>query len=143
MKFRLAKTSTGLIPATEEDREKFNTISVGDVIQCKALNQRNVAFHRKFFALIAVAYENMPEHFDGRFPNPDTLREELIKRAGYYVMYTDFRGNKQYKAKSISFDSMGQKKFEEVYSDVLDVVIKWLIPDLDRELLEHEIMTFA
>ena len=76
------------------------------------------------------------------FPTEDLLRRELIKRAGWYQLYKDLEGNDQYIAKSIAFDKMDKEEFEQLYNRVIDVIIRWLIPDLDKNLLEHEIMSF-
>ncbi len=138
---RLVKTSMGLSPHTDEDAIELRQVGIGDILQAKALDQRNVQHHRKFFALIRVVYDNMPEQFDRHFPTQDDLRHELIKRAGFYKEYIDLKGNKQYRAESISFDSMGQKRFDELYNKVLDVVVKWFL--FDRDVLEGEIMQFA
>ena len=138
---RLVKTSMGLSPYTDEDAIELRRVGIGDILQAKALDQRNVQHHRKFFALIRVVYDNMPEQFDSHFPTQDDLRHELIKRAGFYKDYIDLKGNKQYRAESISFDSMGQKRFDELYNKVLDVVVQWFL--FDRDVLEGEIMQFA
>ena len=138
---RLIKTSQGLIPYSDEDVEDYRRVGIGDILQAKALDERNVQHHRKFFALIRVVFDNMPEQYDKHFPTQDDLRHELIKRAGFYKQYTDLKGNTQYRADSISFDSMSQKRFEQLYSRVLDVVVQWFA--FDREILESEIMQFA
>jgi len=131
----------GLSPYTDEDAIELRRVGIGDILQAKALDQRNVQHHRKFFALIRIVYDNMPEQFDSHFPTQDDLRHELIKRAGFYKEYIDLKGKKQYRAESISFDSMGQKRFDELYSKVLDVVVQWFL--FDRDVLEGEIMQFA
>lgn len=138
---RLVKTSMGLSPYTDEDVIELRRVGIGDILQAKALDQRNVQHHRKFFALIRVVYDNMPEQFDSHFPTQDDLRHELIKRAGFYKEYIDLKGKKQYRAESISFDSMGQKRFDDLYNRVLDVVVQWFL--FDRDVLEGEIMQFA
>src|SRR6056297_902379 len=138
---RLVKTSMGLSPYTDEDAIELRRVGIGDILQAKALDQRNVQHHRKFFALIRIVYDNMPEQFDSHFPTQDDLRHELIKRAGFYKEYIDLKGNKQYRAESISFDSMGQKRFDDLYNRVLDVVVQWFL--FERDVLESEIMQFA
>ena len=142
MKFDLVKTNIGIIPATDQDKEKFDKVGIGEIFICKTLDFRNAGFHRKFFALIHIAWDNMPEKYMSHFPTEDTLRRELVKRAGWYEHYKDLKGNDQYIAKSISFDKMGQEEFEKLYNRVIDVIIKWLIPNLDKDLLENEIMNF-
>lgn len=138
---RLVKTSTGLMPYTDEDALELRRVGIGDILQAKALDQRNVQHHRKFFALIRVVFDNMPEQFDRHFPTKDDLRHELIKRAGFFKEYTDLKGIKQYRAESISFDSMSQKRFDELYDRVLDVVVRWFA--FDRDILENEILQFG
>jgi hypothetical protein len=83
----------------------------------------------------------MPEQYDRYFPTKDDLRHELIKRAGFFKEYTDLKGIKQYRAESISFDSMSQKRFDELYDRVLDVVVLWFA--FDRDILENEILQFG
>lgn len=138
---RLIKTVNGLIPYTEEDELEYHRLSIGDVVKAKTLDKRILKHHRKFFALIRVVYDNMPEQYDKHFPTSDDLRYELIKRAGFFQEYTDLKGKQQYRPDSISFDNMSQKRFEELYSRVLDVVIKWF--DFDRDILENEILLFG
>jgi len=147
MKYRLVKTQFDYIPATDEDKIKADKVEVGEIVEVRSLDQRSASFHRRFFKMIAVAWDNLPHEFEDRFPRqldpPDEFRYELIKRAGYYMTYTDFKGNTQHVAKSIAFDKMGQEEFEKLSSAVLDVIISWLMPDADRDLLEHEIINFA
>lgn len=138
---RLVKTSMGLKPYTDEDALDLRRVGIGDILQAKALDQRNVQHHRKFFALIRVVFDNMPEQYDQYFPTKDDLRHELIKRAGFFKEYTDLKGIKQYRAESISFDSMSQKRFDELYDRVLDVVVLWFA--FDRDILENEILQFG
>lgn len=138
---RLVKTSMGLKPYTDEDALELRRVGIGDILQAKALDQRNVQHHRKFFALIRIVFDNMPEQYDRHFPTQDDLRHELIKRAGFFKEYTDLKGIKQYRAESISFDSMSQKRFDELYDRVLDVVVRWFA--FDRDILENEILQFG
>lgn len=142
MKFNLVKHNGNAIPATDSDMKKFGKVGEGEVFSCKTIDQRVLAHHRKFFAMINLAWNNMPEQFDNHFPTVDHLRKELIKRAGFYTEYTDFKGRKQYIPDSISFDKMSQSEFEDVYDRVLDVILKWLMPGTEKELFQHEIMNF-
>lgn len=146
MKFYLTKNKAGIYPLTESDREALNMIEYGESFECKRVNQRNPLFHRKFFALLQLAWDNLPEQFESYFPRqqkvPDEFRYEVIKRAGYFEKYTNLKGVVEYKAKSIAFDRMKEEEFQALYSAVIDVIIKYFIPDLDRDILEHEIMNF-
>ena len=140
MKFYLAKKGSYFIPATEDDSVKARKVGQGEVVVVKVVDQRNYKHLKKFFALINIAFSNMPEKYDNHFPTPELLREELIKRAGYYHTYTDVKGNIQYVARSISFEKMSQDEFSDLYSRVLDVIIKWF--DFPRETIESELGGF-
>lgn len=53
----LIKTSHGLIPATEADREVVEKLKLGQTMHGDFKKMRNPAFHRKFFALLDLAFE--------------------------------------------------------------------------------------
>jgi hypothetical protein len=124
MKFHLAKSGNKFIPSTEEDQIKCLKIGQGEVVECRSIDQRNYEFHKKFFALIKLAWENLPEKFDGYFGTPEDLRSELIVLAGFYTERKDFYGNTKKVPESIAFDKMSQERFEQLYSKVLDLVCR-------------------
>lgn len=53
----LKKTATGLVPATEADREIVQAWKVGQVVHGKFARMRNGKFHSKFFAMLDLAYQ--------------------------------------------------------------------------------------
>jgi len=50
------KTSAGLVPHTEHDKEVFDKWKVGGVISGEFKQVRNPKFHRKFFGLLNLAF---------------------------------------------------------------------------------------
>ena len=141
----LAKRNDGAwIPATDEDKVKADRHKTGTIAKCSVPNQRNAQFHRKFFALLNLAWENLPEKYEFNFPRsetmPDEVREEIIKRAGYFTSWTNFKGATEYKAKSIAFTNMGQNEFEQLYSACIDVIVKYL--ELPKDVIESELIGF-
>ena len=144
MKIFVFKTGSKLVPSTSEDKYKIAKMPKGEPFEIEWKRQRNPKFHRKFFALMQFAWDNKPESMDSYFPTsknvPDEFRKEIIKRAGYYVEHTNFKGVKEYRAKSISFANMSEDEFEELYSACIDVIIKYMnIPD---EVFKSEWMEF-
>lgn len=129
MKFFLVKTHHGFMPADSEDSDKVRKVGEGEIIECRSVDQRILGHHRKFFALLKLAHENLPEQYDQHFPTVDDLRYELIRRAGFYRSYTDLKGNLQYIPESIAFDKMSQERFEQLYDRVLDLVCEILSID--------------
>lgn len=105
--------------AHNSDYEKAKKLKIGEVYQCEVKQPRNLKFHRKFFALIEMLYENQE-----RYSDPERLRKDLIIAAGYYHEWFDLDGVQQREAKSISFSSMSEYEFGQLYSRVLDVIVE-------------------
>lgn len=53
----LIKTASGLVPATDADREAVQKWRTGQVIHGKFTRMRNARFHGKFFAMLDLAWE--------------------------------------------------------------------------------------
>lgn len=51
------KTNVGLVPHTESDKETFSKWKLGEVVVGKFKRVRNPKFHRKFFALLNLAFD--------------------------------------------------------------------------------------
>jgi hypothetical protein len=122
--FHLAKKDNAFIPADTESQIKAYKVKQGEVVRCKKIDRRNYEFHKKFFALISFTFHNLPVQYDGNFVDEDDLREELLKAVGWKRTYTNFKGVQETRAKSVSYDSVGQEKFEKIYNRVLDVVCR-------------------
>lgn len=53
----LIRTSHGLVPATEADRETMQTWKSGQTIHGKFTKMRNAGFHRRFFKMLDLAFD--------------------------------------------------------------------------------------
>lgn len=53
----LIRTTHGLVPATEADRELVQKWKAGQVIRGKFTRMRNARFHRKFFSMLELAFD--------------------------------------------------------------------------------------
>jgi len=117
LKFFCKNTLQGLIPLYPADFDEKRKLKLGQDYEVEITNPRNVGFHRKFFALLNIGLENtsldMPM---------SAYREYITIKAGFYNAYTTPKGL-FYQAKSISFASMSQEEFEELFSRVLDKII--------------------
>ena len=56
-KVNLVRQGRSFAPATEQDEELLKRVRTGEVIACEFTKPRNPAYHRKFFALLNLAYE--------------------------------------------------------------------------------------
>lgn len=136
MKFTAQITPQGkIVPLYDSDYEAFKKCRKNTDLQFEVKQQRNYQFHKKFFALINMVFENQEV-----FTNIDTLRKELTIESGFYTEYVDFQGIIQKEAKSISFASMDEIEFSELYSKFIDTVIRlmnWNGQDIEENIQSY------
>lgn len=119
-------------PLSVEDVKKLRN----DVLYKAELTMvRNPRFHKKFFALINCGHTHTK--LDLPF---ERYRKHMIIKAGYFISYV-VDGKLYFEAESISFGSMSEEKFQEVYSRVLDKVIEDV--GADKEVFERELLNFC
>jgi hypothetical protein len=118
MKLFARNTINGLVPLYPSDFDQKRKLKLGADYEVEIKNPRNIGFHRKFFALLNVGHENTG--LDMPF---ETYRRYLTIKAGFFNAYQTPKGI-FYEAMSISFASMEQDQFEEVYSRIMDEVVR-------------------
>ena len=133
----LAKNLNGtLTPASDSDKDMLKNFKVGEVYRFKFSKPRNIKFHRKFFALINLVFENQ-EHYT----SIEHLRHDLTIEAGFYnIRINRFTGEQLKEAKSISFASMDEIEFSSLYNKFLDTVVR--VFGWDGEDIEENIVNF-
>jgi len=133
MEFSLIKTLNGSFKlAYDTDYEKAKSIPLNEPFEVKYTKKRNAKFHRKFFALINLCYQNQ-----SLFNNLEHLRKELIICSGHYELIFDLdTGTQKKEALSISFSNMDETEFNNLYSDVLNVICDKFLFD-KQEILDN------
>ena len=122
MKIEVVKTLSGLKVAYNSDYENFKKIPLNEVFEFVYKKKRNIKFHKKFFALLNLYYENQND-----YTNLDDLRKDLLIVSGYYEEKTNFITGEIYKvAKSLSFPNMDEVEFSKVYEDLKNTICKLL-----------------
>lgn len=122
--FFLVRTSNGLVPAGDSDKNKLSRLPIGKPLLFKFKDVRNLEHHQKLFAILRMVIENS---FDPDFEGLrghlaiDMLLVKLKFGIGYTTAIT-INGEVKVLTKSISFSEMSQKKFEDFYS----AAIPWL-----------------
>lgn len=130
-------------PEIIEDRdiEQWHKVHSGEVLEFKVSRIRDVVQHRKYFAMIKLAFENQ-QHFE----NENRLRKWAQMKAGYYKAYPAPNGQTIYEPDSIAYSCMDEDDFTQLRARVGDVLIEFLqikdagIPEftggLDRETID-------
>lgn len=132
MEITLIKTLNGFKLAYNSDHDKAKKIPLNEPIVYSWSKPRNLKFHKKFFALINLVYENQEV-----YSNIEHLRKDLTVEAGFYDIRHDLHGVEVREPKSISFAKMDDNEFSELYNRFIDVVVKWL--GIEKEIILQEI----
>ena len=137
MKIQVIKTNNGFLkPAYNSDHELFSKIKPNEIIEIEYKKKRNVKFHRLFFALMNLAFENQEA-----YNILDVMRKDIIKHAGYYTERVNaITGEITQEPNSISFSSMEETEFNKLYTDCKTVISEWL--SIDNEMITEEIEQF-
>lgn len=131
MKITATKTPVGLEP-NPEHYEDFDSLTDGEEYIIEIKKQRNILFHRKYFALIDYAYKNQSKYF-----NKADFLVEIKLLSGHYEEHITLKGNIIYTPKSISFDKMDNIEFEKFYSKTIDIIISKFIDAPEDEIRER------
>lgn len=129
--FLFQKGATGLIPACEEASEWLRKKKLGATILVEPREMRNGAFHRKYFALLNLAFdywkdnaETLEYRGERVLPDFERFRRDVIILAGFYKPVTNIKGEVRLEAESISFASMDEERFRQLYSATINVLLQ-------------------
>jgi len=67
--------------------------------------------------------------------NFDRFRKDIAILAGFYEATFRLNGDVRLEAKSISFHSMSEDEFEELYTKTIDVIVKHVLNNYTDEML--------
>ena len=82
MKIYVKNTSSGLVPMLDDDFEKKQKLKRGEVYQVSVKLARNYRFHKKYFALINLAWEYLNEKQTEMFKTMDVFRKTIEVASG-------------------------------------------------------------
>jgi hypothetical protein len=139
----LIKTASGaLVPADPQAAEYVQKLKLGASISADFKKQRNPAFHRKYMALLNLAYDAWEPpalEFNGKpvLKNFTRFRKDMAIFAGFYDVVANIRGEVRAEAKSISFASMDDYEFSDLYEKTVDVVLNQILTNYTREDLDR------
>ena len=121
MKITIVKQLNGSFKvAYDSDYEKAKKLKVNTEYQCEVKRPRNYEFHKKYFALITMVFNNQEKYI-----NIDHLRKDLTIASGFYTKRFDINDNEILEPDSISFGNMKQDVFDDLYSKTLDAIVTY------------------
>lgn len=142
---QLVKQSGSLRPANEVDADVMRKIKTGALVLADIRQPRNPRFHRKFFALLNLAFDywrpgpvTMPDgqQIDAE-KNFERFRKDVLILAGFRKTVVNIKGEARLEADSISFASMDETQFNEVYKAVFSVCWRLVLRHIPNMTEEH------
>jgi hypothetical protein len=135
---QLVKNGAGLFPAYKADAERIEKIKLGSLLLADVKQPRNPMFHRKFFALLNLAYEYWnpgPVTYRGKqieVPRDfERFRKDVLIMAGFRRPVVNIKGELRLEPDSISFASMDEERFQECYGAVFNVLWDMILSRVD------------
>lgn len=135
MKFEVVKKGISLIPFCQADKDKFVKLEQGAVVTVSHDKRRNYEFHKKFFVLITLGFDNQE-----RFKSFEHYRANVLCNIGHCETIFLSDGRMAMIPKSISFDAIpDNNEFETIYSKAVEFIANELF--ITKEELAEEILS--
>lgn len=148
----LIRTEMGFLPADDSSRDALKRWKVGDAAKVEMTKARNYQFFRKWWALINFAFDHWEPEEKVQFKgvpvekNLDRFRKDITILAGHFTASYRVDGSCRIEPKSIAFGNMSEDTFADLYSKTIDVVLKHILTNYEKEELEgivDQVMAFA
>lgn len=102
-----------MLPYCGESAERYVKLKRGVPYLMTIKESRNLGFHKKYFSMLNLAFENQEY-----FKETKWFRKHTLIALGYCTVEVDpFTGEVHKEADSISFDECTQAEFEEIYKN--------------------------
>ena len=137
-------TPYGLVPLYDSDHDLKQRLRVGSTVRCRVSIPRNYRFHKKFFALVRLTYDNLPLPLVERWNirSVDDMLRRFKRDLGYFTSSVNELGEREIEYSSISFAAMDEEEFERFYNGSVNLVLDKYIRGLEREDLLTEVEHF-
>ena len=143
MKLLVINTPRGLVPLGDDDYEEKRKLKLGETYSVEVKVVRNVDFHRKYFALIAYAWEFLDEQETERFKDKENFRKYIEIAAGHCDVIFHPRLQEFVEIpKSIAFAKMDNTAFSDLYGRVKDVIFSIIGDRVTQEEFERLLIDF-
>ena len=143
MKIYCRVTQQGLLPLYGSDYDEHKRLKEGDEVLVEIKRARNVKFHKKYWALLRLTIDNMPEEVLDNYHIHTA--EDLNRIVKYFLGYADLVqvGELQYlQERSIAFDKMSESDFETFYKRAVQLIVADFLKGVTGTEIEEEIHKF-
>ena len=145
MKLNLLNTAFGLIPCYDDDFDEKKRLKEGEYYMADITTVRNPKLHRKYFALINLAWDYVPGIQQEFLYNNDkkVFRKTIEVAAGHCeVIYNIKLETFTHIPVSISYGTLDNLAFEKLYNSVLDVLYATVFKDISEDDYKQHLIRF-
>lgn len=143
MKIAFRVTSSGLVPLCDSDWEEYRNLKLGSDVIVDPKKERNILFHRKFFALLRLTFDNFPEILQNELQvySVDDLLSRLKIDLGLFriVRYGSMQA---ISPNSISFEKMDEYEFKTFYNKCVNHILNHYLKGVAPSEVEEEIWRY-
>jgi hypothetical protein len=127
------KYGLSFVPLGRDSRELLASVKDGAAILLQVWLPRNMAQHRKYFAVL----NNVVEATGDRWASTEHLRKDVLETLGHYDdVVNQFTGEVRRVVHSMAVASMPRAEFERLYDDTIKLLTEAL--GCDPEMLLDE-----
>jgi hypothetical protein len=140
MQLWLERTVAGWKAADDLSASTMRKVKVGKVMRAELTTPRNLAHHKKFFALLNLVWSSA-----GDWKSVDSLLDDLKRRMRHYETIGEWVDDETgevkiiVKLKSISFAHMDQTQFEDFYEQALRELCA-MAGGIEYDVLKQEVL---
>ena len=136
-------TAVGLVPMYDSDFDEKKRLKDGETVMCSIRKPRNYEFHKKFFALVRLVFNNLPEHIVRMLNvrSEEDMLDCFKLQLGLYRQVWHGR-RPVVKLGSISFASMDETEFQKFYNRCIDITLTTFLRGTTRQELIEEVEQF-
>ena len=140
-----------LAPVDQQGIDYLAKLKLGAGVKVKVTKHNNVAFHRKMFALLGLAFdawESPALEYRGEAITKtiEQFREDITILAGFFDTAVRLDGSIRFTAKSWSFERMDDEEKERLYNSIINVVLSRILTKYTRDDLDNvveQLLRFA
>ena len=137
-------TASGLVPLYDSDFDEKRKLKIGKDYKCKITITRDLRTHKKYFALIHCAWEYFTEKQHNFYHNNiNYFRKSMEVLVGHSEpIYIISQNVWSEQAKSVSFDSMDETEFIELYNNVREALFQTFLKNISPDEFEQSFLNF-
>jgi hypothetical protein len=139
----LMKIAGGVLaPVDQAGINYLSKMKLGAGVKVSVTKHNNVAFHRKMFALLGLAFDAWDSpavEYKGEpvAKNIDQFREDITILSGFYTTSVRLDGSIRFSAKSWSFEKMGDEEKERLFNAIINTVLAKVLTNYTRDDLDN------